>query len=152
MGLDMYLDKETYVKNWDFQKSEEKHEITIKKGGEVVEDINPTKIKFIVEEVGYWRKANAIHNWFVQNIQDGVDNCQRSYVSRKELQQLLTLVEKILDDHSLAAKLLPTQSGFFFGGTEYDEWYFKDLEDTKRILTEVLSFPATSDFYYHASW
>jgi hypothetical protein len=152
MGLDMYLDKETYVKNWDFQKPEEKHEITIKKGGKVVEDISPDKIKFIVEEVGYWRKANAIHKWFVDNIQDGVDNCQRSYVSRDELQQLLSLIEKIIENNSLAAELLPTQSGFFFGGTEYDEWYFKDLEDTKKILTEALSYPPTSDFYYHASW
>ena len=33
--------------------------------------------------VGYWRKANAIHNWFVQNVQDNRDECQKSYVSHK---------------------------------------------------------------------
>jgi hypothetical protein len=152
MGLDMYLDKETYVKNWGFQKLEEKYTVTVEKGGKVLKDIDSTKVKYIVEEVGYWRKANAIHNWFVQNIQDGVDNCQRSYVSREELQRLLKLVERVIENNSLASELLPTQSGFFFGGTEYDEWYFKDLEDTKKILTEALSYPPDSDFYYYASW
>ena len=33
MGLDMYLSKKTYVQNWDFHKPEEKHTISIKKGG-----------------------------------------------------------------------------------------------------------------------
>ena len=27
------------------------------------------------EEVGYWRKANAIHGWFVRNVQNGKDDC-----------------------------------------------------------------------------
>lgn len=26
--------------------------------------------------------------------------------------------------------ILPTSSGFFFGSTEYDEWYYRDLENT----------------------
>jgi len=152
MGLDMYLDKETYVKNWNFQKPEEKHEITIKKGGEVVKNIDPTKIKDIIEEVGYWRKANAIHKWFVDNVQGGVDECQRSYVSREKLKELSEVVNKILEDHSLAETLLPTQSGFFFGSTAYDEWYFKDLEETKEILTNALSDGSEASFYYHSSW
>jgi hypothetical protein len=151
MGLDMYLDKENYVKNWNFQKPEEQHEITIKKGGKPVENIDPAKVKFIVEEVGYWRKANTIHNWFVDNVQGGKDECQRSYVEREQLRELLELVEKVLKDHSLAPELLPTQSGFFFGSTDYDEWYFKDLEDTKGILEKALA-DENGDYYYHASW
>jgi len=151
MGLDMYLEKGTYVKNWDFMKPEERHEIVVKKGGEVVKNIDPAKIQTIVEEIGYWRKANAIHKWFVDNVQDGVDECQRSYVDSAQLGILLESVERVLADHSLAPELLPTQSGFFFGGTEYDEWYFKDLEDTKSILTAALEQQA-GDFYYRASW
>ena len=152
MGLDMYLDKENYVKNWDHQKPEERHEITVKKGGKVVEGIDPAKIKFIVEEVGYWRKANAIHAWFVENVQDGKDECQRSYVGREQLAELRKIVESVLADHSLAAKLLPSKSGFFFGSTDYDEWYFKDLEDTKKILTDILNEVGYGNYYYHASW
>jgi len=151
MGLDMYLDKETYVKNWEHQKPEERHEITIKKGGEVVKNIDPTKIKYVVEEAGYWRKANAIHKWFVDNVQNGRDECQRSYVSQDDLEKLLELVKAVLEDHSMAPDLLPTQSGFFFGGTGYDEWYFKDLEDTKKILEAALEDP-DGEYYYQASW
>ena len=30
----------------------------------------------IWDGVAYWRKANAIHRWFINNIADGVDNCE----------------------------------------------------------------------------
>ena len=155
MGLDMFLEKKTYVKNWDFQKPEEKHEINVKKGGEVVKNIDPTKIKYITEEVGYWRKANAIHAWFVKNVQGGKDECQKSYVSKKQLQELLDTVKRVLANPSLANELLPPQSGFFFGSTELDEWYFQDLRDTQKILEDALSGGdeyERGEFYYHASW
>ena len=29
MGLDMYLEKRTYVKNWDHQTPEERHTVTV---------------------------------------------------------------------------------------------------------------------------
>ena len=151
MGLDMYLDKETYVKNWDLQKPEERYEITITKGGKVVKTIDPSKIKFIVEEVGYWQKANAIHKWFVGNVQNGIDECQRSYVSKKQLEELLELVKKVMADNSQAHSLLPIQSGFFFGSTNYDEWYLQYLEETKKIL-EVALTDDSGDYYYQASW
>ena len=152
MGLDMFLNKRTYVKNWDFQKPEEKHEVIVKKGGEVLDTIKPERITYIEEEIGYWRKANAIHNWFVKNVQGGVDECQRSYVSLEKLKELLEVVEKVLADNSLASTLLPTQSGFFFGPTHYDEWYFKDLEDTKVILEDALTSKPVSSIYYQSSW
>ncbi len=62
MGLDMYLTKETYVKNWDFQKAQDKHAVTVQKGGETVKSIKPERVSYVTEEVAYWRKANQIHN------------------------------------------------------------------------------------------
>ena len=52
------------------------------------------------------------------------------------------------------AALLPTQSGFFFGGTDYDSYYMYDIEETIDIITKVLE---TTDFdkemiYYVSSW
>ena len=41
MGLDMYLSKRTYVKNWSFQKDEEKFNIRVKKGNDTFEKIKP---------------------------------------------------------------------------------------------------------------
>jgi hypothetical protein len=152
MGLDGYLSKKTYVKQWDFQKPEEKYHVTVTKGGELVKSIDPAKISYVVEEVGYWRKVNAIHNWFVHNVQGGVDECQQAYVSHDQLKALLELVETVLADPKLAGELLPTQSGFFFGSTEYGEYYLEDLENTKAILTAVLADLGDGDIYYQSSW
>ena len=102
--------------------------------------------------VGYWRKANAIHAWFVSNVQDGVDNCKEYYVEVEQLKQLLKLVEQVLTNHSEAEALLPSQAGFFFGNTEYDESYFIDLEDTKKILEKVIKLEENYDIYYSSSW
>ena len=103
-------------------------------------------------KIGYWRKANAIHQWFVNNCQKGEDDCRDAYVSREQLEELLGVVKEVLADHSKADELLPTQQGFFFGSTEYDEYYFQDLELTKKILKNALSMPKEWDFGYQSSW
>lgn len=150
MGLDMYLDKRTYVKNWNFQEPEERHEVVVTKGGNST-NINPEKVKYIVEEAGYWRKANAIHRWFVENVQRGVDDCGNYYVEKSQLLELLDLCEKVRADNSLADSLLPTASGFFFGGTDYDEWYFEDINNTINIIKEAVE-GGDADYYYSSSW
>ncbi len=85
MGLDMYLTKKTYVKNWDHHKPEYRHEITIKQGGKIRDDIKPERICYIEEEVAQWRKANSIHKWFVDNVQNGKDDCRDYYVSHEQI-------------------------------------------------------------------
>lgn len=85
----------------------------------------------IVDEVAYWRKANAIHEWFVENVQNGEDDCEaHRELTRSDLTKLIGLCKKVLKNSDLAPELLPTQDGFFFGGTQYDDWYFKDLRTT----------------------
>jgi len=151
MGLDMYLTKRTYVKNWDHMTPEEKHKVTVKKGGKVRTDIKPERVSEIIEEVAYWRKANEIHNWFVKNVQKGQDDCREYYVSKEALESLLTLVEEVLAHPDKASEYLPTASGFFFGGTEYDEWYFEDLRYTSKALAKVLK-DGDGSYYYSSSW
>lgn len=180
MGLDMYLYKKTYVKNWNFMSKEEKHTITIKKGGKKVTTIKPERISEITEEVAYWRKFNALHNWFVQKLADGVDDCREIYVTPKDLKELLETLKEVktaLDkagkkvvsvhtgwkngkeiyedmevyDSTEVEKLLPTAEGFFFGGTEYDDYYYNDVCKTIELLEELLKEGA-GDFYYQASW
>jgi len=163
MGLDMYLYKKTYVKNWRHMKPDELHKITIKKGGKTRKDIKPERISYIVEEVGYWRKFNALHNWFVQNCQGGVDECQQSDVSCEKLQELLEVLKNVqslkpkdgevtINEEKLE-ELLPTSSGFFFGGTDYDEYYFEDIDRTVKLLEELLKEDDQYDeYYYQASW
>jgi len=95
MGLDMYLTKKTYVKQWSFEKK--KHEVDVRYGGNKRHDIKPERVSEIVEEVMYWRKANHIHGWFVKNIQGGVDECQESSVELGDLIELRDLCKEVLE-------------------------------------------------------
>ena len=101
--------------------------------------------------MGYWRKSNMIHHWFVNNLADGVDECQPMVVSRKNLEDLKDLCITVIANPELAEQLLPTGSGFFFGSTNYDEYYFGDLNDTLGIITRCLE--SKFDYFeYQASW
>jgi len=152
MGLDSYLYKKNYIRTEDFYNEEFRNEVIVKTGGEIDTKIKPKRIRYIVEEVAYWRKANQIHNWFVTNVQNGIDECQSSYVSREKLEELLDVCKKVTEDNSLAESLLPSASGFFFGGTDYDEWYFRDVANTIQFLEEILSDESADEFEYNASW
>jgi len=73
-----------------------------------IPDIKTSDIRYIVYEAGYWRKANQIHRWFVTNIQHNNDNCVEYFVSKDQLLELLDLVNRVLEDNTLAPTLLPT--------------------------------------------
>jgi hypothetical protein len=152
MGLDMHLYKKNYIWSGEWVKPEVKQEVIVKKGGEIDTKIKSENIKYIVEEVGYWRKANHIHKWFVDNVQEGVDNCGSYYVDRDSLEELLDVCKQVFSNPKEGPNLLPTQSGFFFGGTEYDEYYLRDIEDTIRIIEECLADETADSFEYYSSW
>lgn len=141
--------------------------------------------KTIIETVADWRKANHIHKWFVDNVQDGVDDCEIYEVTKEQLEELLDVCRKVInnsklvkgkvingqtiknrewancyedgeyvEDSSVAEELLPTTSGFFFGSTQYDQWYIKDIKYTIKVIEDVLN---TTDFeneiiMYNSSW
>lgn len=158
MGLDMYLNKRTYVKNWSFMGKPELHDVTVKLGGKVRKDIDKKKVSSIVEEVAYWRKANQIHRWFVENVQEGVDDCKEYYVSVEQLQKLVDICETVLaaKNSTLSATLLPTGAGFFFGSTDFDEYYYQDVSNTIDMLKECIINhtvdKGSGDYYYQSSW
>jgi hypothetical protein len=113
-----------------------------------------TGINYMDEtEIVYWRKANAIHKWFVNNVQDGNDDCGRYEVTLEQLTELRELCKEILDDNKLAGELLPTQSGFFFGSTDYDDWYFENIRHTYNTLSDLLEYCSADEvFVYWSSW
>lgn len=148
MGLDMYLTAERYVSEY----REEDREISSK----IKSIINDIPENFTVGSVsirvGYWRKANAIHKWFVDNVQNGVDNCAPHYVPRYKLNDLLDACENVKKDRNLAPVLLPSTSGFFFGSTDYDDWYFNCIDDTIKTINEALKLSDDYTFEYQSSW
>ena len=105
-------------------------------------------------EVAYWRKANAIHGWLVNNTRE----IQEDVIYDVTIDNLITLrdtCKDVIAAHSkdLAMELLPPTPGFFFGSSEIDEWYWKDLEDTVTKLSEIIEHNnEDSTFEYYASW
>lgn len=145
MGLDMYL----FAKRFMWYNEDDLKDGVTKVFKDLPEGITAKEVQF---EAGYWRKANHIHKWFVDNVQEGNDDCGYYYVSKDDVDKLLETCRTVLNDRTLAGKLLPTQSGFFFGGTEYDDYYFEDIELTVKILERVKLLPSGFDLEYHSSW
>lgn len=163
MGLDMYLYADNYVSRRTNERIGEYEYATNPAFQNVLSVLNATHL---VDEndfvgmsvsipVGYWRKANAIHNWIVENCADGVDECQRIYVSKDKATELVNTCKQVITDPSFAEELLPPTSGFFFGSTDIDEYYINDLKHTISVFEKVLKASERGEVdsvIYQASW
>ena len=165
MGLDMYLSAKKHVEKIDWKKLDRDNGLTMD-SPEVVNDLfNEIVTTAGLEDVAhgiygaevsvtcaYWRKANQIHKWFVDNVQGGEDNCGEYYVSHEKLKELLNTCTLAVTNKN--PNLLPPQAGFFFGGTDIDEWYWQDLMNTIEQIQRVLKLSEMSklSFYYTSSW
>ena len=139
MGLDMYLikrKKDLKGKDyWDFK-----------------------------EEEIYWRKANAIHKYFCdngkeieeeiiykiskENLEGLLNKCnevlEKAIIKEGKIKNGSRLVNgewepimeegKYIVNQEEISDILPTQEGFFFGSTDYDEYYLQDIEFTKEKM------------------
>jgi hypothetical protein len=158
MGLDMYLSVRKYVSQMDWSKdgAKEKNPVyteMLQANGLDKCTTHSAHAGANVEAVAvYWRKANAIHQWFVGNCADGEDDCRPMWVGREKLENLLTTVKEAIETQDSSE--LPPSSGFFFGSTEVDEYYWEELEYTRKALEELLSVTEGEDidFLYQASW
>lgn len=88
MGLDMYLSANKYVSGWSFTSEENKAEMAKLSDMYGIKPHEGSPSATVSFNIGYWRKANAIHGWFVRELADGRDECQRIYVSRTNLETL----------------------------------------------------------------
>ena len=148
MGLDMYLNAKRYL--WKSRDEDVKLAQNI---SDLEIGNNGMRVREVVCEAMYWRKANAIHYWFVQNIQDGEDDCREYRVSREKLEALVRVCEEVLADPSKADDLLPPSEGFFFGSSEIDDWYWDDIKETIGTIKRMLeNTPDDWEFYYASSW
>jgi hypothetical protein len=166
MGLDMTLHRKHYYGGQYRKKAEELKEKgeerdgleghTLKIDGKFVKEngIDLDKIDHITEVVMYWRKANAIHDWFDRNCrrEDPIANCEPVYVTGENLRDLVATCHEVLVDNTKAEELLPTTSGFFFGGTDYDEYYYDELKRTIKVLEPILKEYPDAEFEYSAWW
>lgn len=149
MGLDMHLKRRKYVKNWNHTPDEKRFHGVAFIGNK---PINLNNIQYLEFEAMYWRKMNAIHNWFVENVQDGKDDCGNYFVQREQIEKLLLTIDHVLQNKDDASKLLETKAGCFFGSTEIDDWYFDQLVETRIRLRDELNNNPDDEFYYESSW
>jgi hypothetical protein len=148
MGLDMYLRAKRY-----YWKSNDQDVETSKKIAEAMgtPELNVREVSVLV---GQWRKSNQIHNWFVENVQEGEDDCRPYAVGTDELDELRELCVRLLEskDEKMAEELLPCTQGFFFGSQNYDGYYWGDLMETIEIIDKCKTLGKDWDFEYQASW
>ena len=148
MGLDMFLSKRYSINA--LYRDDILCDVKVEINGKPL-NIDAKRIEYISEDFMYWRKANAIHNWFIENVQNGRDDCKEYWVSFEKLMELKDVCKKVLDDKKLAPELLPTQEGFFFGSQEYDEDYFDEVARTYDMLKDIKEEPYV-EYYYQSSW
>lgn len=93
--------------------------------------------KIITEkvEVGDFRKFGALFGWVNNNISI-IGNCKDIMISKEKILELLSMLETLTKDN--CSENFPTCSGFFFGSTDYDEWYWEDVDSLKTTLSIVL--------------
>lgn len=112
----------------------------------------------------YWRKANHIHAYFVNNVQDGVDDQEAYEVTEETLLDLKSKLETAIslyestelsesDKKESLSDTLPCQSGFFFGGNSYDQYYHSDNKDTLDYVNRVLNeMDFEKHMLFYSSW
>lgn len=98
-------------------------------------DIYITKKK--CSEIGYFRKVNFLVKFFKKKGFD-VPNQIPLVIKREDAEELLSKCEEVLKDHSKGPELLPTMSGFFFGSTDYDDYYYDDVEAVRDYVKDEL--------------
>lgn len=116
MGLDIYFHKVKNVRNSVDEKV----------------DINELYTRCYEDADAYFRKANFIYHYFNNKLEN--EMCE---VTKSDLDDLISRCDNVLADHTKAEELLPTQEGFFFGSTEYNEWYFQQIEDCRNELARL---------------
>jgi hypothetical protein len=121
----------------------------------ILESIPVSKVTI---ELGHWVKASQIHKWFVNTVQEKVDDCLEHDVSRYQLTLLKRTCLEVIESNHRAPELLPCQMAMFFDGTapfgniDYGEQYYEVLNNVVGVINTALSLPEEWDFKYRSSW
>ena len=165
MGLDMYLNQVTHLAKTDYYDHLEGRERNASDqaehdmAGAVIDVIGVTPydgdLTFVEVHttIMYWRKANAIHGWFVDNAQEGVDDCGHYTVPFDTLIELAALTDDVITHRNPG--LLEPRAGFFFGDAKVDSWYWDELERTHTALAGIVDRHNNEQrgrYEYHSSW
>lgn len=127
MGLDMYL------RTADKDLAERMYYLNVKH--DRVEESNFEYDMAMKGYICYWRKQSSIHNFFVQEAQNGEDDCGTYEVDFDSLKLLYERIKEVIitgDDSKL-----PVIHGFFFNPPDYEEWVREGLLYTYGFLRDL---------------
>lgn len=110
----------------------------------------------VLTEIGYFRKSNWLHGYFDRLCEErtghGIEDCEYFVFSKHDLHTLLEIARDVIatDSIAYAEDWLPPQSGFFFGSTAIDDYYFEDLQDFVNTMEQWED--SDEQFVYYAWW
>lgn len=147
MGLDMYLTAKLYVSPYDYDGPLGRDK---PRSDGILEAIGCPDIGMRVTGVdvraAYWRKANQIHSWFVQNVQNGKDDCREYIVSREQLQELLKLALTVQKQAKLVPAVIENGSESTNGGPFIPVFAMGEEISNKGVAEELL--PTRGGFFF----
>lgn len=149
MGLDQYI----YISKEELEEDyyEVLGEATENEYGDVFYDEES-----VLTEIAYFRKSNWLHGYFdrlcEERIGHEIEDCEYFVFSKHDLHTLLEIVRDVIatDSIAYAEDWLPPQSGFFFGSTAIDDYYFEDLQDFVDTMEQWED--SDKQFVYYAWW
>ena len=103
-------------------------------------------------DVAYWRKFNALHGWFVDNVQIGIDNCDAYELTHDHLDDLNAVLNEVIRTKN--PSLLAPRSGFFFGSSEADEYYWEKVNETSQMIKDLIIQTDWNEYklFYQSCW
>jgi hypothetical protein len=150
MGLDMYLEAMLHLPPYNTELAPVRHAI-----GQAIgytppmekpdNDATLMEITGVTVRVGYWRKFDPLHQWFVSNVQEGHDDCRPAYIAPDVLAELEEQLDQVSDDPESASEHFVSE-----GDEPMSEG---DVDYTLRIVVQAKTLQQRGwDIYYRASW
>ena len=125
------------ISHEDYEKLSEDEKKKIQKEVSDWYDKRPEMAAHGISDIGYFRKVNFLMTFFNYE-----GNCEFKEIAKYELEDLVERCNAVLTASNRKEKaedLLPTQSGFFYGSTEYDEYYYEDVKEVRDWASGVLN-------------
>ena len=153
MGLDMYLTGKQYVSTYDHNLKDVQLQMMLKTVLKKWNMGNDKKqidypVQYIEFQIMQWRKANQIHNWFVEKVQSGEDDCGWYYVSEQNCKDLLFVCEKVIANSTLVDGQVQNGSTM---SAETGGKFVPNMEQGKYIQNSAVAqetLPCSSGFFF----
>lgn len=145
MGLDMFLTKKTYVKNWEHTEPENRFDVVVLQNGKPHPKIKSDRISYVCELIGEWRKNEILHDWFMDELgEEEFDNITIDHM--KSLLDVLTEVENAFNQITPDRRVI---HGIDILGNplEFEDYAYTFNDLDKHLSIENTYLPTRDEFY-----